>query len=230
MTTVLDELSPEIRRFIREAALTGVAYPLFAADFRAFGPPVQPLTPRHHLLLLTYRNPCFCGGPRELLPVLQYLWICSAAFRALDLAEASPWRRRLGWGFFAARWRRVLQRDLERAAGAVELHAASFLLDRPAVPVEKRQALRERDGGGPRDGAHELVSLESVCRRYLGYSRAEFWHTPYVTTNGLLGFHFRPSPDNPEVPSFDRERDRAAGARLRERVRRQRESQSLHRS
>lgn len=230
MTTALDHVSPEIRRFIREAALTGVAYPLFGADFKAFGPAVLPLTPRHHLLLLTYRNPCFCGGPATLPGLLQYLWLCSPAFRALEAAESAAWRRRLGWGYFAARWRRAVALGVDRFAGAVDLHAASFLLDRPAVPMEKRRALEQRDGAGPRDAAHELVSLESVCRRYLGYSRAEFWHTPYVTTNGLLGFHFRPSPDNPEVPSFDRERDRAAGARLRERIRRQREAQSLHRA
>jgi hypothetical protein len=211
----LDELSPDLRRSLRENALAGIAYPLFADEGDSFGPPLLPLTPWHHLLLAGYGNPCFCGGEITLRDLLQYLWLCSPQCRA-----ACPLRLRL----FAWRWRASVSsggRPTARAIAAVRLHAEAVRMDRPPLPRE-REAARSEAATPGRDGPHELLGLESACRRYLHYTRAEFWHTPYVTTNGLLRLQF--SATSPDMPKFNRTRDKQAGAYLRARLRREREA------
>jgi len=70
----------------------------------------------------------------------------------------------------------------------------------------------------PPDGPHELAALESLCRRHLGYTGAEFWHTPYAHTNQLLALYFRTIVV--DAPKFDPARDRAAGEFLRQKKRR----------
>lgn len=203
----LDSLTATARRSLREEALSGAPAPL-GDESGSFGPPLLPLSPWHHLLLVGYANPCFCGGLRTIEAVLQYLWICSPDFRA-----GARWRFRL----FAWRWRRTLgQRGMfPRVLSAIERHGASLLLDRPALPRMKRDAASP---SAPADGPHELATLEYVCRRHLRYTRAEFWHTPYAHTNQLLALHYRSS--DPEAPKFDAVRDRAKGDYLRAKRRR----------
>lgn len=234
MSPASPESSSSSRRLLRETALVGLPVPLFDAAGE-FGPPVLPIAPRHHLLLLAYGNPVFCGGPRTLPAVLQYLWLCSPAVRAGDDGRApGPLARRLrAWRFrlFALRWSRILALrgvPTSRTLTAVDLHASGILLDRPALPLDRETWHRTRGEAptGPADAPHELVTLEYLCRRHLGYTRAEFWHTPYATTNGLLAHALRRLNAAPDVPHFDPARDRQLGERLRERIRRSRAAQA----
>jgi hypothetical protein len=171
------------------------------------GPAMLPLTPWHHLLLLGYANPFFCGGVRTPAAALQYLWICSPRFRP------SAWRFR----FFAWRWRARLSRPAvwPRVLAAIDAHTALILMDRPPHPRAPRAAAVPLT---PRDGPHELASLELICRRHLRYTRAEYWHTPYGHTNQLLALHYR--AQDPEAPDFDATRDHAKGDYLRAKKRR----------
>ena len=202
----LSTLSSQERRTLREESFTGLAAPLGDAAGR-FGPAVLPLTPWHHLYLIGMDNPCFSGGVPQVGHALQYLWICSPGF--------SP-AARLRFRWFCFRWRSVLRRPAlwPRVRAAIDLHAATILLDRPALP----RADRDTAPTACPDGPHELACLESLCRRHLGYSGAEFWHTPYAHTNQLLALHFRAL--DPAAPKFDATRDRAAGDYLRAKKRR----------
>lgn len=230
----LAKVETPVRRFVREAALAGVAYPLFDDAFQAFGPSILPLTPRHHLLLLTYRNPHFCGGPRSLRAALQYLWLCSPAFRDLERSESAAWRRALAFRVFRLRWSLPLARvPRSRLFGSIKLHADSLFLDRPKRVIDRDTHRMQKQSDVSeieRDGPHELLYLEASCRHYLRYTREEFWRTPYVTTNGLLTIAIGSRPANPDAPRFNKERDRANGDRLRERQRRAREEQAKARA
>lgn len=212
-----DDLLATIRAE-REAALLatpvpglGLAVPL--ADERgAFGPPLLAFCPRHHLLLSFYENPCLVGGPRALPAVLQYLWLCSAAYRAGS---------RLRFGLFAWRWQfavstlertpsgRRVRVPTMRALRAIEHHTAALLRDRPALPVPKGRA-------GPSAGAaHELTVLLHLAQTHLRISEERFWSMPYQTLNQRLALHFSVAPD---APRFDPAREKAKGAYLRRRI------------
>lgn len=191
----------------RELALLGAAVPLCDAK-GAFGPPVYPLTPYRHLLLLGYDSPFLLGGPRTLPAVLQYLWICGPAFRL-----GARWRFRL----FAWRWGRRLGwagQPSVRVLAAIETHLNQAILDRPPLPVRRRPASAAPEGMP--DCPHELAALEYTCRKHLQYTAHEFWHTPFGHTYQLLSLHVGHS--RPDVPRFDRTRDAAKGAHLRARL------------
>ncbi len=206
----LSDFTAEQRRSLREDCLLGAAAPLSDAS-GLFGPPLYPITPYHHLLLIGFGNPCFCGGIRTVSAVLQYLWICGPHFR-----PQSALRSRL----FTLRWRRAVSGagfPSPRVLAGIAAHQAAIALDRPALPVVKRHAGEAKTRW---DGPHELACLEFVCRRELGYTRHDFWHTPYGHTNQLLSLHFRST--TADAPRFDAARDKARGARLRARVAAQR--------
>lgn len=211
--TPLSELSAEARRGFREESLLGYAFPLHDTG-GAFGPPILPITPWHHLHLVAQGNSVFCGGPRTLAAVLTYLWFCSPAYR-----PAAPLRAAL----FRARWRRAVSQrtgllglgprvPTPRILAALEAHAGMITLDRPALPVERDRA----PSLAHHDGPHELAALHLTCRRHLGYTTADFWHTPYGHTNQLLALFF--ACRDPAAPKFDRTRDKAKGEFLRSRT------------
>lgn len=235
----------EVRRAAREIALLGVALPL-SDSTGTFGPALLPLTPWHALMLSVYANPIATGkGLRTLDVVLQYLWLCSPEFHALSF-NSSLVPRHLSWSgrhwrafrffFFARRWRRSvsqLQRTSTgervraptmRALRAIEQHLASPHLDHFDPPTEvgkKNSQLSSLNSQLIADGPHDLAAGELLCRRALGYSRAEFWHTPFAHTNQLLALHFAAQPGRPDVPKFDRARDKQKGDYLRAKLKRQ---------
>lgn len=204
----LAALTAAQRRTLREESFTRLAAPLADAA-GLFGPPVLPLAPWHHLFLLGADNPLLCGGPRRIEHALQYLWICSPRFVPTA---------RLRFRLFCLRWRRPLSRPAlwPRVLAALDLHASGLLLDRPVLPAARRGEAPAT--ATPPDGPHELAALESLCRRHLGYTGAEFWHTPYAHTNQLLALYFRTIVV--DAPKFDPARDRAAGEFLRQKKRR----------
>ncbi len=190
-----------MRRTLREEALLGAATPLRDPETgEPFGPPVLPFAPWHHLLMLGFDNPCFCGGPRPLGAVMQALWFLSPQFRAY-----SPLR----YALFHLRWRWSVSsqgRPLHCVLAGLRTHFAVLTFDRPPLPVGRNT--EDVDTDGP----HELVHLEMLCRRVLGYSRSEFWHTPYAHTNQLLNLHFGTGAAN--MPKFNRKRDQQKKAWL----------------
>lgn len=209
MLPVLDSTA---RRSLRQSALLGYALPLHDAA-GVFGPPLLPLAPRHHLHLLVTANPCFCGGPRTLSAVLSYLWICSPGFRPFAPLRAALFKRRWIRAVSARTWPSLRRRPTPRVLAAIDAHASLMLMDRPPLPRVKRSEASATPA--PRDGPHELASLELVCRRHLSYTAEEFWCTPYGHLNQLLSLVFQAK--DPDIPRFDGARDRQVGARLRAR-------------
>lgn len=210
------DIASAARRDLREDALLGLAVPL--SDARGlFGPRILPLNPYHHLLLVGYKNACFCGGARTLSSVMQYLWFCSPSCRPSS---------KYHFQFFAWRWQFALgelrpsshgprvRGPTERVLRAISAHAAQIYLDRPIFPRKRG----EKPLVAAPDGPHELAALELLCRHALDYTRSEFWHTPYAHTNQLLALHFAQiQRADPNRPKFDPARGNANAAWLRDR-------------
>lgn len=229
--------TPAARDSARLTALLGAPIVLRdPATGAPLGPRLQQLTPWHDAWLLAYANAFATGARRpDLLDALQYCWICSPAFVRATLTPDSPPRfMALRFALYRLRWRYALglprlviragrrgplryavEWALDpRAIRALHAHASGRLLDRPSLPRKAGEAAPSAVADGP----HVLADREVLCRRLLGYTRAEYWHTPYAHTNQLLTLALGGVVPR-ELPRFDRERDRAAGDRLRERHR-----------
>lgn len=227
----------QTRREIRETALLGIAIPL-ADEGRFFGPQLCQFTPWHELILLAHGNHFVTGQRLPTVPaVLQYLWLCSPQFHGLSF-EPDLTPKKLSWlgrhqrasrfTLFRIRWLsavtefrvmpsgRSARFPTERVLRAIEAHGATRHTDRWAPPVEKAAPGAGRSPlAADADSPNNLAYGEFLCRRVLGYTRAEFWHTPFAHTNQLLAVHFSLQPGRIGAPKFDRARDKKNGEYLR---------------
>jgi len=162
------------------------------ADERgSFGPALLPFTPWHHFILTGVENALLGSGRAPTwADILQALWVCSPGFR-----QCSMWNK----AAFAFRWNSLRnKRQAARYLAALETYFALAFIDRP--PGEAKSARVVPRASLP-DEPLALVRLEALCRRELGYSREEFWHTPYGHTLQLLSTVH--AIKNPDAVRFD---------------------------
>ena len=170
-------------------AVLGLPQPL-ADELGYFGPEVLPFTPWHHFMLMGLENALVGTGKLlDFAECLGALWVMSPQFR-----QCSAWNK----AWFKFRWTSArFARQAPRIARALQIHVAAGLIDRPPALVSKTVTPR----AGLADQPLDLVALEMVCRRELGYRGREFWDTPYAHTMQLLTL--LNSAKNPEGVKFD---------------------------
>ncbi len=182
--------SSAIRVQAREHAILGVPQQLF--DERgSFGPLLLPFTPWHHFILAGMENALLGSGKLVTwADIMQALWVCSPRF-----SFRSTWNK----AGFTFRWNSLRnKRQAVRYHAALETYFALAFIDRPPAEV-KSERITPR--ASLPDEPLALARLEMLCRRELGYSRAEFWHTPYGHTMQLVNSVF--AVKNPEAARFD---------------------------
>lgn len=193
----IDRLTESDRAALRAAAFVdGLAVPLVDERGRHFGPHVVLLTPSRCNLLALYSSPLVTGGPLDRWATLQGLYLLSPDFRA-----GSRWGLRL----FLARW---FWLPMPRTGQALQRWLAAQFAERGSIPQE----VRNGDEDGAEISDYWLSNFVHSCRRVLDLREAEVLHAPYIR---LFCYLAGLGQQNPEMPKFNRARDKARGEYLR---------------